>query len=117
MTATRLTDAQRADRSLSEADFMAQVIELAHLYRWRVAHFRAAMTSRGWRTPVQADGAGFPDLLLLRGSRIVAAELKRERGSRPTDDQLAWLAAFAEAGVESFLWRPADFDQIVEVLR
>jgi hypothetical protein len=99
-----------------EAELQEQAIELAHLLGWRVAHFRPALTRHGWRTPVSADGAGFPDLVLLRRDRIVAAELKSARG-RVTDEQSAWLAAFSAAGVEVHVWRPADFDEIVEVLR
>jgi hypothetical protein len=48
-------------RVLSEAAFTDAVIELARLGGWRVAHFRPARTASGWRTPVQGDGAGFPD--------------------------------------------------------
>lgn len=49
-----------------ERQWQAQVIELARILGWRVAHFRPALTKHGWRTPVQADGAGFP------GSRVGA---------------------------------------------
>src|SRR4051794_27414866 len=58
-----------------EAVFQDQVIEIAHIYRWRVAHFRPAQTSRGWRTPVAADGMGFPDLVLIRQPEMIIAEL------------------------------------------
>jgi hypothetical protein len=101
---------------VSELDFQRQVIELARLFRWRVAHFRAAKTSKGWRTPVQADGAGFPDLCLVR-DRIVFAELKAERG-RLSPDQAAWLDAIGRVpGAEVHVWRPSDLDAIAEVLR
>lgn len=112
-----LTPEQRTLRAVTEAEFLAQVIDLARLLGWRVVHFRPAWTGRGWRTPVQGDGVGFPDTLLVRGSRILAAELKREAGSRTTPDQLAWLAALSDAGVETFLWRPSQLDEIAEVLR
>lgn len=113
---TRLTAEQRRDRALTEAEFLAQVIDLARLLGWRTAHFRPAWTGRGWRTPVQGDGAGFPDLLLVRRDRIVAAELKRET-ARPTPEQLAWLMALADAGVETHAWRPSNFDALAEALR
>ena len=112
---TTLTDTQRRDRAVLEVDFMGQVIELAHLFGWRVAHFRPCKTGRGWRTPVQADGAGFPDLVLVGRGRVIVAELKRETG-RATPDQLAWLAAFADAGVESVVWTPSCFDAIAKEL-
>ncbi len=99
----------------SEADFQKQVIQLARLYRWKVAHFRAAMNKRGmWQTPVQADGAGFPDLLMVR-DRVIAAELKSEKG-KTSPEQDAWLAQFRAAGIETYVWRPADWDELVRVL-
>jgi hypothetical protein len=50
----------------TEREFQRQVIDLARLLGWRCAHFRPGRTARGWRTPVQADGAGFPDLQPVR---------------------------------------------------
>ncbi len=99
----------------SESDFQKQVIQLARLYKWKVAHFRAAMNRRGqWSTPVQADGAGFPDLLMVR-DRVIAAELKSEKG-KTSPEQDEWIAQFRTAGIEAFVWKPADWDAIVEVL-
>ena len=99
----------------TEVEFQRQVIDLAHLLGWRVAHFRAALTRHGWRTPVQADGAGFPDLCLVR-DRVIFAELKAGRG-RLTVDQQAWAAALSAADAEWQLWRPADLDDIARMLR
>jgi hypothetical protein len=102
---------------VNERDFSRQVIDLAHLHRWRVAHFRPARTEHGWRTPVEADGAGFPDLVLVRGDRCLFAELKADRGY-VTPAQHDWLAALSVVEkVEAHLWRPDDFDTIVDVLR
>src|SRR5205823_4705076 len=61
-----------------EAALQTQVIQLGHLYRWRIAHFRPALTAQGWRTPVEADGAGFPDLVLTRSPELIIAELKSD---------------------------------------
>jgi hypothetical protein len=106
--------------SISEAAFTTHVIDLAQWLDWKVAHFRPArVTVRGresFRTAVQGDGVGFPDLLLIRGPRLVAAELKSERG-RLTREQAAWLEAFAGAGIETHIWRPAQLEELVEVLR
>lgn len=99
---------------LTEAQFTTQVIQYAKLCGWRVAHFRAAKTAKGWRTPVQGDGAGFPDLVLLRRGQIVVAELKV--GGTLATKQTEWLAAFCEANVTTYLWRPSDWEQIQAVL-
>jgi hypothetical protein len=99
----------------TETEFLSQVIELARLFRWRVAHFRPAQTRHGWRTPVQADGKGFPDLVLVR-DRVIFAELKSDSG-RVNDDQAAWLGDLMLAGAETHTWRPRDLQTIAEVLR
>jgi len=100
---------------IKEEEFFRQVIDLAHILGWRVAHFRPAMTKWGWRTAVSADGAGFPDCVFAR-ERIVWAELKSKTGQL-TAEQYEWLEALAEAGQEVYLWRPGDFEELVEVLR
>lgn len=102
-------------RGMTEAEWTAQVIALARLTGWRVVHFRPARTARGWRTPVQGDGKGWPDLVLLRGQRLIAAELKTDTG-RATAEQLAWLDAFALVGAETYLWRPCDWEAVQQVL-
>lgn len=88
-----------------EADLQNGVIELARLLGYRVAHFRPALTTKGWRTPVEADGKGFPDLVLARPGRLIFAELKGDTG-RPTLEQGEWLSALAAAGAELYVWRP-----------
>jgi hypothetical protein len=104
--------------AIRESEFLEQVVALARLRGWRVAHFRPARTAQGWRTPVQGDGRGFPDLLLVRergDRRVIAAELKVGAG-RPTIEQAEWLSAFAAAGVAAYTWRPDDWPEIEAVL-
>lgn len=100
---------------VTEAEWQKQVINLARLFGWKVAHFRPAQTTKGWRTPVAADGAGWPDLILVR-DRIVAVELKRQNG-KVADAQQEWLDALTAAGAETHVWRPSDLEQVAEVLR
>lgn len=106
---------------MSEADLQRLIIDAAQMFGWRVAHFRAARTSDGWRSPVAADGAGFPDIVAVHERRglVLFAELKAHRG-RVSDQQKAWLAALGAAGgpgVYVRLWRPADADAAVAFLR
>lgn len=93
---------------MTEEQLQRAVIELARLTGWRVAHFRPALTSHGWRTAVEADGAGFPDLVLVRRQLVVFAELKSDRGTL-TPGQREWADALTEAGQEMFVWRPRDW--------
>lgn len=104
-------------KPITEDEFLGQVIDLARLRGWRVAHFRPARTANGWRTAVQADGVGFPDLILTRhrDGRIAAAELKVGR-NRLTPEQADWLAWFEAAGVPAFEWRPERWAEIEEFL-
>jgi hypothetical protein len=99
----------------SEAGFQRRVIALAQANGWKVAHFRKARTKTGWVTPVAADGKGFPDLVLIRGPVVLAAELKADAG-RPTPEQTAWLAAFRSAGIAASVWRPRDWNLITAAL-
>lgn len=101
---------------MTEREFQRAVVELARLMCWRVHHTRPALTQRGrWLTPIQGD-AGFPDLVLCRGGRVIFAELKRV-GGKPTAEQQGWLDALAScAGVECYLWTPDDWDAIVRTL-
>jgi hypothetical protein len=109
---------------VTEREFTAQVLQLAHIYGWLVAHFRPARRVDGsWRTPLQGDGAGFPDLVLVRGpwgerpARVIFAELKAEDG-RIGRLQTRWLGALeAVAGVETYVWKPSQLaHEILEVL-
>lgn len=99
----------------TEAGFTRAVIQFARLHNWKVAHFRPARTAAGWRTAVSGDGAGWPDLTLVRGTTIIAAELKVGR-NKLTPEQCEWVAALEAAGVRVYLWRPETWESIVEVL-
>ena len=99
----------------SEKEFQRSVIEYARMMGWRIHHTRPALTQSGrWITPVQGD-VGFPDLVLCRPPRLIFAELKSERG-KPSTDQMEWLDALRACGVEVYLWRPSDWETVVDVL-
>lgn len=94
---------------MNERELQTAVIECAHLLGWRVAHFRPAETSKGWRTPVEGDGKGFPDLVLVRGAALIFAELKSATG-RLSPEQDVWLAALQDTRrVIVAVWTPADW--------
>jgi hypothetical protein len=93
---------------MAERDVQRAVIDVCRLLHLRVAHFRPARTDRGWRTPVEGDGAGFPDLVIVGPGGVAYRELKSARGQL-TADQLAWRDALLDAGADHHLWRPADW--------
>lgn len=101
----------------TESEFQRAVIEVARLAGYRVAHFRAAMSANGrWMTPVQADGAGFPDLVLAKPGRLIFAELKSKAG-KLSEGQQVWLNALQSAGVEVYVWRPSDMVELIACLK
>jgi len=93
---------------VTESEFQAATLDLARLLKSRVAHFRPAMNARGERrTAVAGDGAGWPDLVMAR-DRLIAVELKSDRG-RLSVAQQEWIHALGQAGVETYVRRPADW--------
>lgn len=89
-------------KAASEAAFQTQVTQLAGFYGWRTYHTHDSRRS----TP------GFPDLVLVRGPELIFAELKTEKG-RVRPEQADWIAALnAVPTVDTYLWRPSDFDDI-----
>jgi DNA segregation ATPase FtsK/SpoIIIE-like protein len=99
----------RADKFLtaalmSEDELQTNIIDMARVFGWRVAHFRAAKTDKGWRTPVQGN-KGFPDLVLSRVGVVLLVELKSETG-KLSEDQELWAKAIGES---YRLWRPHDW--------
>lgn len=107
----------------TEADLLAYVRRTARLLQWRAYHTLWSVGSDG----------GMPDLILVRPPRVLFAELKTERGkltkgrlhptnrgrrTRWTDGQLEWLADLAHCpGVETYLWRPSDAQEIAQILQ
>lgn len=89
----------------TEKEWMATVVEYARLRGWMVYHTHDSRRSE----------AGFPDLTLVKGERLMFVELKRD-GLNPTPAQQAWLKALEGAGAETYVWRPADWSDTVEVL-
>ena len=103
----------KVDKSMSEYAFQSAVICFAHAYGWRTFH---DADSRG----NTVGSAGYPDLTMVRGERIIFAELKSERGKlRSAQRQWGRLLQYAETRneyVEYHIWRPRDWDEITETL-
>lgn len=113
-------EALRLERLVwSEAEFTRQVIAKAHEHHWKVHHCRPARTSRGWRTPIEGD-RGFLDIVLARQGYLIFTELKSETGELTVDEEL-WMETLLNVAlfchrVSVVVWRPSDWDQIVDVL-
>lgn len=92
---------------MTEAHWQQRVIDLARLRGWLWFHpYNSRRSTPGW-----------PDLVLLRDARLIFAELKTETG-RVTREQQRWLDALGHVPfVEVELWRPRDWDRVMESLR
>jgi hypothetical protein len=93
--------------TITEKQWMAQVVELAGILGWDHYHpWLSIHSPRGW-----------PDLALVRPPRLVLAELKSEKGkTSPAQDH--WIELLRECnGVEVYLWRPSDLERVTEALR
>lgn len=99
----------------TEAQFQARVIDFARALGWLVAHFHDSRRQIGGRLVGDSDAAGFPDLVLVK-RRVIYAELKGEK-TRLRAAQVVWHEALRAAGEEVYLWRPADWPEIMEVLK
>ncbi len=87
---------------LTEKAFMAQVIKLATLRGWKVYHVHDSRFS----------AKGFPDLVMARGNRMIAAELKTGK-YKTTPEQDDWLLVLGSVpGVYATVWRPENWDEI-----
>lgn len=107
---------------MTEQQFQDAIVDIARLYGWRVAHFAAARTAHGWRTPARYDAKGFPDLVLVHPVRrlVIFAEVKADKG-KVTEEQQGWLSALSIAmkcttDVRVAIWRPQDASDIARTL-
>ena len=91
---------------MTEETFQASVIKVAKEMGWMLFHDNDSRRS----------AAGFPDLVMTRDGRTIFAELKSQQG-RIRTEQTQWMAELEKTqGVEVYLWRPSDMDQILETL-
>lgn len=92
---------------ISERTFQAQVIAAAEAQGWLCYHTHDSRRS----------APGFPDLIMVKGYRLIALELKVGR-RKPTPAQLVWLAALRDVWQVDALWaRPEDWSRIEELLK
>jgi len=91
----------------TESQFLVEVISLLKTYGWRYYHTHDSRRSV----------AGFPDLICVRGRRLLALELKMADG-HISEAQREWIIALAAVpGVEAFIVRYSDnYSQLVELL-
>lgn len=99
----------------SEAEFQAQVVELAHILGWHVLHVRRSI-GKGQRWTTTTSVKGWPDLFLWHPRHgVLARELKTDDPkSKLTAEQEEVLASLCAAGIDAGVWRPADFTEEIQ---
>lgn len=113
---TRLTPQEQQYRAVTEKALQKAVEDMLTLYGWKWFHAPdnkpSATTGR-----VQKIVPGFPDLIAIRGTRIIVLENKRET-EQPREDQEAWLLAFMRTGkVETYVIRPSRLRWLADQLK
>lgn len=93
-----------ASCATTEDQLLEAIREYALFKKWLCYHTHDSRRSE----------PGFPDLVLVRGGRLIFAELKKET-EYPTPEQKKWLhqldkvvSAFNES-VGIYVWRPSDW--------
>ncbi|MBO0863476.1 MAG: VRR-NUC domain-containing protein [Mycobacterium sp.] len=102
---------------INEAAFERQVTDALDVFGWRWQHQRPGrLKDNQWRTAVSGH-VGFPDLVAVRGTRLLFAELKGD-GGRLTPDQAAWIAALRSTQTtEVCVWWPEHAGAVEDTLR
>lgn len=115
---------------MTEKELLGAIVSRAQGLGWSVARFpKVPVKFPGqpvrWMTPVQADGKGWLDLLMVR-ERVLAVEVKAREDSYDRHlpaDQQAWFDRWRIAGARVFVWTPADWreghvdEELATVLR
>lgn len=98
---------------MNESEWQQQVLAAALKLGWQTMHIGRT----GKHQAVGAKGTlgrGWPDLVLVKGGRIIFAELKAEKGiTDPIQKQV--LGILHQVG-EVYIWRPSDFGQVLDTL-
>lgn len=91
----------------TEEHWQGVVLKAASTLGWLCYHTRFS-----WKSE-----PGYPDITLVRGARLIFAELKRD-DKDPTPEQELWLKALGQVpAVEVYVWRPRDWDDVQRILR
>lgn len=95
------------ERAITEKAWMGTVLDAARLYGWEAYHTYDSRRSQ----------PGFPDLILVRGPRMLVIELKTERG-KVSPAQVDWLARLEDVReVSVMVARPSQWDDVLVELR
>lgn len=81
---------------MTEKQFQSHIVQFAKMRGWLVYHTYDSRRSE----------PGFPDLVLVRGKRVLFRELKTNKG-RLTFHQIKWGKQLRDADSDYDVWRPS----------
>jgi hypothetical protein len=93
---------------ISEKDWRQQIVTLCKLLGYDV-YFT-------WNS--RHSPAGFPDIVAVNPikKRLIVSELKVGK-AKLTPFQEKWIQHFKDCGIEAYIWRPSQWEEIVECLK
>jgi hypothetical protein len=100
---------------MNETEWQKQVLKTAHTLGWHSMHIGRT----GKHQAVGAKGTlgtGWPDLVLVKGGRMVIAELKTDASYLTEEQKRVISVLYGVPGIEVHIWRPADFGLIIDTL-
>lgn len=100
--------------NISEASFQKMVIQIAQSNGWKYYHPPDNIPNKQGKR--QNIVSGYPDLTLVRGERLIFAELKRNTGYA-SKEQKEWIEALSTAKAEAYIWKPKDLHTIIKLLK
>lgn len=108
---------------MNESEFEQAIVDAARVFGWKAVGHRPMRTKHGWATGWKYDGVGWPDLTLIHAAHglLLTAELKTTK-VRLSNDQTEWgdtlskLEATTAGVCRYYVWRPADWNEIVTLL-
>ena len=98
---------------MNETEWQKQVLKSAHQLGWQSMHIGRT----GKHQAVGAKGTlgkGWPDLVLIKGGRIIFAELKGDTGTISIEQRTV-LGLLHQVG-ECHVWRPRDIGLVLDTL-
>lgn len=98
---------EKVDLAMTEAQWQQIIIDAARALQWLVYHtYDSRRSNPGW-----------PDLILVKPPRLIALEVKKEKG-RVRPEQIAWIDALGQIpGVTAAIVRPSDWDRVEKILK
>ena len=102
--------------AISERAFQYQLEMLLEANKWVWKHDLKGRLPNGRMMTLVRGWAGFPDLIAVRDRRVVCIEVKSTIG-RLSEKQRIWLELLEKAGVECYVWKPADLEEARRVLQ